>query len=262
MKFDMHCHTKEGSIDAKVDIETYIKTLINKGFDGMLVTDHNSYKGYERWKEISSKLSLKRPFTVLKGIEYDTSDGGHFIAILPDNIHCKLLELRGMTLNELEKLVHIIGALLGPAHPYDTGYYAYMNTSAYKKSPEFLHRFDFIEIFNSCAKPLANQKASELAKKLNKTFFAGSDAHRMSVIGSAFTEFEEKIHCNDDLIYAVKKRCQTKAGSHIMKSLHKNVNIIIEKLGIGGYWLYNKFGAFINRRKRRIETLKLKHIFN
>ena len=65
MKFDMHCHTKEGSIDAKVDIETYIKTLINKGFDGMLVTDHNSYKGYERWKEISSKISLKRPFTVL-----------------------------------------------------------------------------------------------------------------------------------------------------------------------------------------------------
>lgn len=232
----------------------------------MLVTDHNSYKGYEKWKEISSKLSLKRPFTVLKGIEYDTSDGGHFIAILPDNIHCKLLEIRGMTLNELEKLVHGLGGILGPAHPYDTGYYAYMNTSAHKKRPELLHHFDFIESFNSCAKPLANQRASELAKKLNKTFFAGSDAHRLSVVGSAFTEFEERILTNNDLIHAVKNHCHTNAGSHLIEniheSLHKNVNIIIEKLGIAGYWLYNKLGAFINRRKRRMEALHFKHIFN
>lgn len=42
MKIDMHCHTKEGSIDAKVSIEQYIKKLISNGFDGMLVTDHNS----------------------------------------------------------------------------------------------------------------------------------------------------------------------------------------------------------------------------
>ena len=55
MKFDMHCHTKEGSIDAKVDVESYIHKLIEHGFDGMLITDHNSYKGYQKWKEISDK---------------------------------------------------------------------------------------------------------------------------------------------------------------------------------------------------------------
>ena len=38
MKLDMHCHTKEGSIDAKVPIQEYITKLVKEGFDGMLVT--------------------------------------------------------------------------------------------------------------------------------------------------------------------------------------------------------------------------------
>ena len=51
MKFDMHCHTKEGSMDGKVPIDDFIAELIRKGFDGMLVSDHNSYNGF-----ISSRL--------------------------------------------------------------------------------------------------------------------------------------------------------------------------------------------------------------
>ena len=49
MKLDMHCHTKEGSIDAKVPIQEYITKLVKEGFDGMLVTDHNSYDGYRKF---------------------------------------------------------------------------------------------------------------------------------------------------------------------------------------------------------------------
>ena len=32
MKFDMHCHTKEGSMDGKVPIEDYIIRLKELGF--------------------------------------------------------------------------------------------------------------------------------------------------------------------------------------------------------------------------------------
>ncbi len=41
VKFDMHCHTKEGSLDGKVEIEEYIRILKEKGYQGMLVSDHN-----------------------------------------------------------------------------------------------------------------------------------------------------------------------------------------------------------------------------
>ena len=53
MKLDMHCHTKEGSIDAKVPIQEYITKLVKEGFDGMLVTDHNSYDGYRKFEKIA-----------------------------------------------------------------------------------------------------------------------------------------------------------------------------------------------------------------
>ena len=35
MKFDMHCHTKEGSMDGKVPIDDFIAELIRKGFNGI-----------------------------------------------------------------------------------------------------------------------------------------------------------------------------------------------------------------------------------
>lgn len=53
MKIDMHCHTKEGSIDGKVSIEEYIRMLRNQGFGGMLVTDHDSYGDSVIGKRIS-----------------------------------------------------------------------------------------------------------------------------------------------------------------------------------------------------------------
>ena len=52
MKLDMHCHTKEGSIDAKVPIQEYITKLVKEGFDGMLVTDHNSYDATANLKRL------------------------------------------------------------------------------------------------------------------------------------------------------------------------------------------------------------------
>ncbi len=39
MKFDMHCHTKEGSLDGKAPIEEMIGILKERGFDGMLISD-------------------------------------------------------------------------------------------------------------------------------------------------------------------------------------------------------------------------------
>ena len=51
MKIDMHCHVKEGSIDSKVGLEEYITILKQHGFQGMVITDHDTYNGYRYWKE-------------------------------------------------------------------------------------------------------------------------------------------------------------------------------------------------------------------
>ncbi len=51
MKLDMHIHTREGSIDGKVTVEEYIHMLQKKGYDCMMITDHNSYSAYQKWEE-------------------------------------------------------------------------------------------------------------------------------------------------------------------------------------------------------------------
>ena len=85
MKLDMHCHVKEGSIDSKVSLDEYITILKEKGFDGMLITDHDTYKGYRHWK-YQMKGKVHEDFVVLKGIEYDTCDAGHIICIMPEGV--------------------------------------------------------------------------------------------------------------------------------------------------------------------------------
>lgn len=266
MKFDMHCHTKEGSIDAKVSLENYVKKLVSQGFDGMLITDHNSYRGYNQWETLRLKLKTSKPFTVLKGIEYDTRNGGHFLAILPDEVNCKLLELRGLTVAELEKLVHNLGGILGPAHPYGTGFFAFMHTPFGKKNKDLMERFDFIETFNSCTHPKDNQKALELAQKLHLPHFAGSDSHRKAAIGTAFTEFQEKIQNNNDLIRLVRESknnpAEKKVQTHdrLLTSVYLHTNIIIKELGILGYYLYNKLGAALKTPARYMEKRRYTHL--
>ena len=121
MKFDMHCHTKEGSMDGKVMIEEYIKKLKEKGFGGMLVSDHNSYDGYREWRD-SIKGKNHTDFVVLKGVEYDTIDCGHMLVIMPEGVKLKLLELRGLPAQILIMVVHKYGGIVGPAHPYGEKY--------------------------------------------------------------------------------------------------------------------------------------------
>lgn len=262
MKFDMHCHTREGSVDAKVGIESYIRQLMEKGFDGMLVTDHNSYDGYRWFRDSGIASTLKDSFTVLKGIEYDTCDGGHMVIVLPDGIRCKLLELRGLSVEKLEKLVHKLGGILGPAHPYGTGFFALMNNRWVKKHQEIIDKFDFIETFNSCTHQASNSKAKKLAISYKKPQIAGSDAHKSSFIGTACTVFDKSIRCNNDLIRAVKEKRKILACGPIEKLPPKKVNPLIRELGIIGYWIYNKMGALIKLlpRSRELKSYFSKEI--
>ncbi len=259
MKIDMHCHTDEGSIDARVGIVDYVTELINKEIDGMLVTDHNSYRGYEHWQKVKNDLGAIGSFTVLKGIEYDTRNGGHIIIILPDHIKkadtmkARLIGIRGLSIVHLEKLVHSIGGILGPAHPYDTGYYAFMNTRFGRLHPEFLEKFDFIESYNSVAKHSANVAALELALRLDKPQTAGTDTHRPEVIGTSWTEFPGEIRCNDDLIAAIKDTTGKKrpyVPYQLFTNMHRDRGRIIEKLGVVGYWVYNRLEVLYHIRGR------------
>ena len=68
----------------------------------MLVSDHNSYNGYRYWRD-HIKGKKYTDFVVLKGIEYDTNNAGHFLVILPEGVKPRILEMRGMPVELLTR---------------------------------------------------------------------------------------------------------------------------------------------------------------
>lgn len=250
MKLDMHCHVKEGSLDSKVTLEEYIVTLKEKGFDGMLITDHDTYKGYRHWKH-TMKGRRHEDFLVLKGVEYDTCDAGHIICIMPQQVKMRLLELRGMPVQLLIDVVHRHGGILGPAHPCGQKYLSFTNTKKYYRSPETIKRFDFIEVFNACESAESNAAAAKLAVKYRKTGIGGSDAHRPDCIGAGYTILPEPVTCETELITLLRGKVQTETGGTLYDKTTKEKMGRMQNLMEYSFWLYNKSGALLRSHKRK-----------
>lgn len=258
MKFDMHCHTKEGSLDGKVPVEEFIQVLIDRGFDGMLVSDHNSYNGYRAWKNTANK-AWAGEFVVLKGIEYDTIDAGHILVIMPEGVKLKILELRGLPVSFLIEIVHRHGGVLGPAHPCGEKYLSITNTRQFRSRLAVMDRFDFLEGFNACESEESNARAAEIAKEHGLPVFGGSDAHKRDCIGLGYTEFHEDISCESDLIRLLNKKGEDacSCGGEYYRGTTKEKIGKANNLLVQSFWFYNRIGSMLRHRKRLIELKKL-----
>ncbi len=258
MKFDMHCHTKEGSLDGKVPIEKFITLLQEKGFDGMLVTDHNSYNGYRVWKW-TLKGKKYKDFVVLKGIEYDTIDAGHILVIMPENVKLKILELRGLPVQFLIDIVHRNGGILGPAHPCGEKYLSITNTRKHRNQLAVMDKFDFLEGFNACEDSDSNGRAMQIAREHHLPVFGGSDAHREDCVGLGATEFAGRIFCESDLIALLKekKEAASACGGEYYHGTTKQKMGRMNGILVQSFWLYNHIGSIWRRHKRRIELKKM-----
>lgn len=252
----MHCHVKEGSPDSKVSVADAVSILHKKGFSGMLLTDHDSYKGYRAWKS-EYKDQCPGDFTVLRGVEYDTIDAGHFLVIMPSNVNLKILELRGLPVYILIDIVHKNGGILGPAHPFGERYLSIFRTGIYKYHRHISKQFDFIEGFNACIDQTANDEAMEVAKEYGNAVFGGSDFHKEDCVGMGYTEFPDdvSITCEEDLIRYVKKSGQTRCGGERYTKTTKDKIGKFNHLLVQGFWFYNK-GLGVARKHKRVKELK------
>lgn len=255
MKLDMHCHTKEGSLDGKITLRDTILLLREKGYHGMLITDHNSYKAYRYYKKNKMDKEFD-DFIVLKGIEYDTIDAGHIIVVMPTGVNLPLLELRGLPVHLLIDIVHHLGGVLGPAHPCGEKYLSLMNTRRGKKSRGLIARFDFIETYNACEPVLSNKAARELAERFDKPGIGGSDSHREESTGFGYTLIEAEIKNETDLIRALRADVTvTSGGERYMFTTKEKIGKMNHVL-VYSFWFYNRFLALFRSHKRNIELLR------
>ena len=255
MKFDLHCHTKEGSLDSNVSLYNYISKYKSLGYDGFMISDHNSYRGCKEWDKIRHLPECEN-FTVICGIEYDTKDAGHILVIMPDGVYLPLLKLRGMRCSKLIHVVHSCGGVLGLAHPFGV---ASSSAMGFKLMHEdLIDHVDFIEVFNTCESSESNRLAEELAEKYHLPGTAGTDAHRAEYIGMAYTEIYADIRCNNDFIKAIKNKVPIMT-SGVEREETARSRAKERWMGILGYRAYNRGIAKTRMTHRKISHYWLTH---
>ena len=244
-------------MDSKVPVEEYARQFMKLGYEGFMIADHNSYRGCKAWDAVSENPEFKN-FTVIRGLEYDTKDAGHILVIMPDDLYLRILHIRGMKLWRLILLVHSRGGILGPAHPFGISTSSMMGFK--KMNPRLLKHMDFVEIFNTCEAPESNRLAKSLASRYRVPGVGGSDAHVTDYIGMAWTEIHHPIHCNNDLIHAIKLHATVTAGGKERQQTKKS-KAKEHWIGQTAYRLYNRGIGKLRSPHRSIRhySLQKKH---
>jgi histidinol phosphatase-like PHP family hydrolase len=185
-KFDTHVHTVETSPCARVKGAEIAKLYKEKGYSGIIVTDHYSIRtfikmsgkswdekieqylsGYREAKRMGDAIGLK----VLLGAEltFNFSINDYLVFGIDEEFLRKHLNLCKLGIAKLRKLADQYNLLVYQAHPYRLG--------MKRANPEFL---DGVEVFNG--NPRHNSKndlALKFARKHGLLMSSGSDFHRM-----------------------------------------------------------------------------------
>lgn len=203
--YELHLHTAETSRCGKSPARDMVEVYKQKGFSGIVVTDHfingNSYardpetwkekmdaylKGYYAAKEAGAEMGLKVYF----GVEY-THMGGNgedylLLGLKPEHLYHELENCDRWSIEYLCDTVHALGGIVIRAHPYrEAGYIA----RAGIERPGL--NVDAIEVFNAGNSAEAfNEKALNMAMRENKPWTAGSDTHSVNTAAQGFVGFD------------------------------------------------------------------------
>ena len=173
-KFDLHIHTNfSDGISSPEEVVRYAKKI---GLDGIAITDHDTVKGMKKAEKLAKKLNIE----LVPGLEITTSFGDILALGIKEVINGFNADLKGVM--KIIDDIHKKGGIAVAAHPYAGVWPA----GSFAENIDKLD-FDAIEIFNANCSLEANIKAMELAKKTGITGTAGSDAHSLDMVGTAFT---------------------------------------------------------------------------
>jgi predicted metal-dependent phosphoesterase TrpH len=175
---DLHCHSFF-SADGVSSPEDLIATARKKGLHGFALTDHNTSDGCRYLLDKGLVREDGQPvddFVIIPGVEVTTAEG-HLLClgvILP--------YLKGVPALEVCEMVHSMGGVAIPPHPYDL-FRAGIREAVLDTLP-----IDALEVFNAATTlKRYNQKALAYAQQRGLPMTAGSDAHHHAAIGTAYT---------------------------------------------------------------------------
>ncbi|MGN0458155.1 MAG: PHP domain-containing protein [Eubacterium sp.] len=208
-KYETHTHTGPVSMCGRVDVKEIVRLYLDKGFSGIVLTDH--YSPLTWWNHnyfapqnnidfyLYSYREMKKiapsDFTVMFGMElrhYGTSND-YLIYGMDD----KWLEKQGNLMAVWEKgvyeMMHKEGYLVYEAHPFRPG-----RTRCNTKY------IDGVEIYNGKTEKKYNDKAEKWAKEKGLLAVSGSDFHKPEHTGRGGIITQKPITSNADLVSTLK----------------------------------------------------------
>ena len=257
--YELHSHTNAASLCSIVEPEEYIQFYINKGYSGMVITDHfyhgntsvnrrlpwdvfiDEYcEGYYRAKREGDKHG----FTVLFGFEQKFTDGTDEYIVL--GISPEWLknhpEIRDMKRIPFFDTIKKAGGFVIQAHPFRVRYYV----SDIRLALDYV---DAIEVLNLGDEDDYSRRAYEYAKNLGLPMTGGTDIHsienRDEVSGVAL---EKRIDTVEELLEEIKSGrahiLPTERFENIKKlSLDREVPLDVYSLSEDGLILTDNYFA-------------------
>jgi predicted metal-dependent phosphoesterase TrpH/glycosyltransferase involved in cell wall biosynthesis len=167
---DLHMHTSH-SYDCATDPEALVDHCIEQGLGAIAITDHNEISG------ALEAAALDKPITVIVGEEVKTAQGEVIGLFLNERIE------PGLSMGDTIAAIQEQGGLVYMPHPFD-------RLHTIPDAPTLLRhldQIDILEVYNSrLLFDSFNDDALRFASKYNLIQAAGSDAHVLPGIGTAF----------------------------------------------------------------------------
>ncbi|MBQ2740639.1 MAG: hypothetical protein IJF39_03340 [Clostridia bacterium] len=213
-KYEMHAHTHPCS-GGGGDIIEHIDCLMEKGFSGMVITNH-FYRGdtciprslpwgkfvlpYAEDFFLGKKYAEGKDFDLLFGIEEHIAGGREILVygITPAFL-CDHPELKNADLKQYAEAVHRVGGMLFQAHPYRIREWI-INPTPFAE----VGILDGIEVYNGGNAYEENALAEAFAKEKGLRGIAGSDVHQSSHAGIGGICSKVRIRDNETLRKVLK----------------------------------------------------------
>lgn len=178
-RIDLHVHTVNSG-DNDADPEETVEAAIERGLDGIAITEHYSWQASEHVERLREKY--RGIITIFRGVEFSSQEG-HCLVFGADTDG---LAIRYAPASEVVRAVAERGGVVIPTHPY-------RGVNSMGDLVRGLSGIAGIEGYNGANLHAMNQKAVETAQLLRLPFTGGSDAHRPAEVGSCYTEFASPV---------------------------------------------------------------------
>ena len=228
MKIDLHCHT-EASADCSTPLELFPARCRERGVWVQAITDHDQIWGAQKLQEMVEEQKLKKPgfpLTIIVGEEVSTIYGEIIGLFLKEKIPA------GMSPKETVEAIKEQDGLVLLPHGFDP-------LKRWRLQPTALEtiedEIDIVETFNARISQLRwNQAAVEWSKVHKRPMSAGSDAHTLADIGSAWVEVPvQQVKTPQDLLTVLESGVPVGEWTHpVIAFAYKFWDRSLRRLGV------------------------------